>query len=51
MRTPMNRSLLLAIVLLFSVLLSHAQNKYTRSADESFADQQYSLALKKYQKA
>lgn len=28
-----------------------SQNKYSRAADESFADQQYSLALKKYQKA
>ena len=28
-----------------------AQNRYSRSADESFNDQQYSLALKKYKKA
>ena len=41
------------IFLLFFLisLTSFAQNKYSKAADESFADQQYSLALTRYQKA
>lgn len=41
-------------ILVFSFFLSFsatAQNKFTKAADESFADQQYMLALTKYQKA
>ncbi len=38
----------LTFLLSFSTI---AQNKYTKAADESFADQQYMLALTRYQKA
>ncbi|MFH1159560.1 MAG: OmpA family protein [bacterium] len=42
----------LLIFLFFSVSGSlSAQNKHTKAADGAFADQQYSLALEKYQKA
>ncbi|HTX88979.1 MAG TPA: OmpA family protein [Bacteroidales bacterium] len=42
--------ILLPLVFLCS-LSSVAQNKFTKAADESFADQQYLLALTRYQKA
>ncbi|MFC2102094.1 OmpA family protein [Bacteroidota bacterium] len=46
----------LFILLTFTFLLvgigeTTAQNKHSRAADNAFADQQYSLALEKYQKA
>ena len=45
------RPILVLLVLVFLSAGAMAQNRYSRSADESFNDQQYSLALKKYQKA
>jgi len=42
------------LVLLFLFLLAgraEAQNKHSKAADNTFADQQYSLALEKYKKA
>ena len=45
------RSFLTLLVVLFVASGLSAQNRYSRNADESFNDQQYFLALKKYQKA
>src|ERR1039457_2152335 len=48
----MNKSL--GVFLLFIFLLTsavHAQNKFTKSADDAFADQMYNMALSRYQKA
>jgi peptidoglycan-associated lipoprotein len=47
----MKRTLLLSFFLLFLLASAFSQSKYTRTADESFNDQQYTLALKRYQKA
>jgi len=43
-------ALLVFALVSFPVLLP-AQNKHSKAADDAFADQQYSLALEKYQKA
>jgi peptidoglycan-associated lipoprotein len=47
----MMRSILTLLAVIVISAGSIAQNRYSRSADESFNDQQYFLALKKYQKA
>ena len=47
----MNRSIMTLLLVIIVSAGSFAQNRYSRSADESFNDQQYFLALKKYQKA
>ncbi len=44
-------TLFLLSFLLVGVGEATAQNKHSKAADDSFADQQYSLALEKYQKA
>jgi peptidoglycan-associated lipoprotein len=45
------RPFLTLLVVLFVASGLSAQNRYSRNADESFNDQQYFLAVKKYQKA
>lgn len=47
----MMRTLLLLLAIMLITSGVQAQNRFSRSADESFNDQQYALALKKYQKA
>ena len=47
----MIRPILVFLAVIFVSSGALAQNRYSRSADESFNDQQYFLAVKKYQKA
>jgi peptidoglycan-associated lipoprotein len=46
-----SRKSLLLLSFLVSSLVVFSQNKYSKSADDAFADQMYNLALTRYQKA
>ena len=49
---PMNKVRGIFLLLLFFISsLIFAQNKYSKSADDAFTDQQYLTALTRYQKA
>ncbi len=39
------------LLLFFITSLIFAQNRYSKSADDAFTDQQYVIALMRYQKA
>ncbi len=45
------RFLLISFIFFISVFSVSAQNKFSKAADDAFADQMYLLALQKYQKA